>query len=423
MTDVAAVATPPVSLGPEVTARLDVLGHCDIALGVLTYNNAETLGPLLQAALTGIEKHFAGQRAVLVNADADSADDTRAVVAAAGLAAVTIPHDAPAGERVSVPFHGVPGRRAAMRQTLAAAQRLGARVLVLLEADLVSMEPEWMRLLVEPVLEAGADLVSPVYARHRYDSTITNLVLAPLVRALFARRVQRPLAGQQAFSAPLVEHLLGHPGWETVGRDTSDLWMLGTAIADGFALWEAWLGRRVVRSRTRTTDLPAMVAQTLGSTFTLMDHHPGLWTETHGSEPLPAVGRAVPPSVTPVEVDVGRMIEAFTLGLRDLTGIWEQILAPETMGEVLGLEASAGARLRFPDELWARIVYDFGLAHHYNVVHREHLLRSLVPLYLGRTAAFVLATREGSAEASESATEAVGAAFENQKPYLVERWR
>ena len=82
-----------------------------------------------------------------------------------------------------------------------------------------------------------------------------------------------------------------------------------------------------------------------------------------------------------------------------------------------------GDRMRFPDDLWARVVYDFALGHHYSVVHRDHLLRSLTPLYLGRTAAFVLATREVDAAASEGRLDMVGAAFERQKPYLVEHWR
>jgi hypothetical protein len=120
-------------------------------------------------------------------------------------------------------------------------------------------------------------------------------------------------------------------------------------------------------------------------------------------------------------VDVEGMREAFSLGARDLSGIWEAILAPETLAEVLALDA--GGRLTFPDDLWARVVYDFALGHHYSVVHRDHLLRSLTPLYLGRTAAFVLSTGAASAAASQAQLDAVGAAFERQKPYLVEHWR
>jgi hypothetical protein len=201
----------------------------------------------------------------------------------------------------------------------------------------------------------------------------------------------------------------------------SDLWITGTAIADGFVVWEAWLGRHEVRSRTRATDLPAMLAQTLGAAFTVMERHGDLWLEVHGSEPIPAVGEAQLPGVEPVTVDVEGMQEAFRQGARDLSPIWELILGSDTLAEVLALGGSG--RLRFPDDLWARVVYDFALGHHYSVVHRDHLLRSLAPLYLGRTAAFVLASQTAGADVSQAQLDAVAAAFERQKPYLVEHWR
>jgi hypothetical protein len=199
------------------------------------------------------------------------------------------------------------------------------------------------------------------------------------------------------------------------------VWILGTAIADGFSVWETWLGPRVIRSRTRTTDLPAMLAQTLGAAFTVMERHVDLWLEVRGSEPIPLVGEPTPPGVEPMTVDVDGMLEAFRLGVRDLTPIWELVLAPDTLADVLTLES--GGRIRFPDDLWARVVYDFALGHHYSVVHRDHLLRSLTPLYLGRTAAFVTATRTLGASATQTQLDLVAAAFERQKPYLVEHWR
>jgi hypothetical protein len=198
---------------------------------------------------------------------------------------------------------------------------------------------------------------------------------------------------------------------------------VGTAIADGFSVWEVPLGAYRVQSATRSHDLPTMVAQSLGAVFTVMDRHGDLWLETRGSEPVPGYGD-LPPSLTePLDVDVERMIEACRLGLRDLTTIWEHIMTAETLGDVLTLGVSDPARFRFPDDLWARVVYDFALGHHYGVVHREHLLRSLVPLYLGRTAAFIVATRGRNAAFTEAQVDAVGAAFERQKSYLVERWR
>ena len=404
-----------------VRATVDRLAPVDLAVGLLTYNNAETLGGILDAVATGIARHFSSTRVALVAADAGSSDGTRERVAGTALPALVVQHEAPAGERVAVPFHGVPGRGAALRTTFDIAQRLGAKALVLLEADAVSVTPEWIQHLAAPVLDGKADFVAPAYARHRWEGTITRLLLSPLVRALYGRRLQQPFGGQQALSARLIEHLLIHPKWSWTGSDVHDLWITGTAIAAGFSVWEACLGRHLVRSRTRTTDLPAMLAQTLGAAFTVMERHGDLWLEVRGSEPIPVVGEPAPVGVEPMTVDVDGMQEAFRLGVRDLTSIWELILAPETLADVLTLDS--GGSMRFPDDLWARVVYEFALGHHYSVVHRDHLLRSLTPLYLGRTAAFVTATRTLGVAASQTQLDLVGAAFERQKPYLVEHWR
>jgi hypothetical protein len=415
----AADARPAAAPLDEQLARL---GSAEIVVCLLTYDNAATVPAVVTAVRAGLAQHFGGVPAALINADAGSSDGTPERVAAGGLPTLLARHEAPAAERVAVPFHGVPGRGAALRLALSTARRLGARVVLVLEADVTTVTDEWIARLARPVWEDKADLVLPAYTRHRWDGTITNLLLAPLVRALYGRRLRQPLPGTQAMSGRLVEHLMAYPTWGR-GRDAIDLWIVGTAVADGFSVREAWLGRRRVESRTRSADLPSMVAQALGEVFTVMAHHQDLWLEVRGSEPVPTLGAPAPPDTSPMAVDVERMIAGFRQGLRDLGRIWEHILAPETMGEVLALDASGTAGLRFPDDLWARVVYDFALGYHYGVVHREHLLRSLVPLYLGRTAAFVLATAGRDAAATEAALESVGLAFEQQKPYLVARWR
>lgn len=407
-------------LSEAAVAPADRLAPVDLAVGLLTFNNAETIDGVLAVAAGGVER-LAGVRAALIVADAGSSDDTRERAAASAIPSVVVEHEAPAGERVAVPFHGVPGRGAALRAAFTVAQRLRARALVLLEADAVSATPEWIERLAGPVLEDKADFVTAAYARHRYEGTISRLVLGPLVRALYGRRLHHPFGGQQALSARLIEHLLIHPKWSWTGADVSDLWITGTAIADGFGVWEAWLGPHQVSSRTRAIDLPAMIAQTVGAAFTVMERHGDLWLEVRGSEPIPAVGEPIPPGVDPMTVDVELMQEAFRQGARDLTSIWELILAPETLAEVLALDGEGP--LRFPDDLWARVVYDFALGHHYSVVHRDHLLRSLTPLYLGRTAAFVLATRTAGVAATQAQLDGVASAFERQKGYLVEHWR
>ncbi|MBI1734132.1 MAG: glycosyl transferase family 2 [Candidatus Rokubacteria bacterium] len=411
-----------VELGGEVEAALERLRPRDIAIALLTYNNAGTVKAIVEAAAAGVAL-LEGSTALVIDADAGSSDATREIIAAGGLPVVHVEHPAPLAERLTVPFHGVPGRGSALAVAFTAAHRVGARALVVLEADVTSLTPEWVARLARPVLEEKADFVSPAYARHRYEGTITNLLLAPLIRALYGRRLRQPFGGQQAFSARLVEHLLVHPRWGGWKREIADIWILGTAVADGFSVWEAWLGRRTVRSATRSTDLPTMVAQTLGGIFAVMHAHEDLWLEVRGSEPVPEVGAAERPGTDPARADVARMLDGFRRGVRDLLTVWEHVLAPETLGDVLGLDTVAADRFRFPNDLWARVVYDFALGYHYDVVHRDHLLRSLVPLYLGRTAAFVMEAEPRSAEGTEALLERVAEAFERQKPYLTERWR
>ena len=68
------------------------------------------------------------------------------------------------------------------------------------------------------------------------------------------------------------------------------------------------------------------------------------------------------------------------------------------------------------------MVYDFAIAYHKGRVHRDHLLKSMIPLYLGQVASFVKENQESSAEQVEESVESLCRVFEKMKPYLVEHW-
>lgn len=75
-----------------------------------------------------------------------------------------------------------------------------------------------------------------------------------------------------------------------------------------------------------------------------------------------------------------------------------------------------------PDELWVHVIYEFASAFHRRALDRDHLMQSLVPLYLGRTASFVLEVRESSALEVEERIEQLCGVFEAEKPYLLQHW-
>ena len=99
----------------------------------------------------------------------------------------------------------------------------------------------------------------------------------------------------------------------------------------------------------------------------------------------------------------------------------EALPLPRKDGRILFLGAEPGFRL--PDDLWARIVYDFALAHRLRIMNRDHLLRAMTPVYLAWVASYTLEVGTAAPTAIEYRLERLGAAFESQKPYLVSRWR
>jgi len=413
-------------LSPEIQQQLSGIGSADVVIGIPSYNSAQTIGPVLEAIRAGLSKYFLHARVVLVNSDAGSTDGTPALIAGAEweVARVLARHESPPGERVAIPYHGIPGRAAAQRTVLEAAAQLEAKACALVGPDYASMTPDWIDLLLRPVLEEGYDYVAPLYQRHRYDGTLTNGLISPLIRAVFGKRIRHPVGGQNGLSGRLVGHLCAQKVWGMdATRQGVDLWMTATAVTAGFQVCEAWLGPCVIESQGRAADLSTTFAQAVGSAFALLDQTADAWGDIRGSAPVPVVGTALPLRVEPVELNGPGMIRAFRLGLKDLLPLWEQVLSPDTLAEVLSLGPLPDEAFRFPHDLWARVVYDFALGYHFRTLHRHHLLRSLVPLYLGRTATFIQNTLKGGARETEIWVERSCLAFERQKAYLVERWR
>jgi hypothetical protein len=122
-------------------------------------------------------------------------------------------------------------------------------------------------------------------------------------------------------------------------------------------------------------------------------------------------------------VDVGRLLNSFQLGTRDLQEIWGLVLPPATLFELRKLSRLAPEQFQLPDELWVRIVYDFALAHRLRTINRDHLLRSMTPLYLGWVASHAREVETADAAAVEERLEGLSIAYEVGKPYLLSRWR
>ena len=197
--------------------------------------------------------------------------------------------------------------------------------------------------------------------------------------------------------------------------------MTTTALAEGFKVCQAYLGAKIHDAKDPGADLSAMLMQVVSSVFDLMETYSSEWVKVKCSEPVPYFGFEYSVGLDPVVVNTQRMVDNFRQAVRDLSPIWEDILEAGTLGSVR--EIAGTEPHRFPDEVWASVVYDFALAYHRRVMSPDHLLGSLTPLYLGRTAAFVLDTTEAGSDEVEERIEALACAYEAGKERFVERWQ
>ena len=407
-------------LADDVRAAAGRIGTADLVVGLATAGKSSAVATVGDAVRAGLEAHFAGQVAAVVHVDQTATDETTAALAAA-LGPVRLVRATGAGHAAD----GALDWAQAVRTVLTLGRMLEARALVMLNADLGSTTADWIRALATPVLKEDLGLVLPIYHRHRYDGTLTQALVVPLMRSLFGRQMAHPLAEEFACSGALADAALAQPVWDTdLGRHGLEFWLPAAAIERGFTVGQAVLGPRTVAA---TTQPPAPLGRTVGrvagALFALAEQSESYWLDIRGSEPVATFGTPPEPLPGGPAVDPSLMQIGFVQGVRDLLPVWERILAPENLGEVLELSDRPLERFRFPDRLWARVVYDFLLAYRARVVDRSHAAQSLAPLYLGRAASVVLETRTRPPAALHLSATRLGGMFEEDKPYLVDRWR
>ncbi len=413
----------------EALRAAEAIRQADIVIGIPSYNNSRTIGHVTRAACAGVAKYFPHLKSVIVNSDGGSTDGTAEAVLGARVedAHLLMLSTPMAGaQRLSFPYHGIPGKGSAFRLIFQMAERLGARACAVVDSDLRSITPEWIDLLLRPVLLADFDFVAPYYHRHKYDGTITNSIVYPLTRALYGLRVRQPIGGEFGISGKLVARYLEREDWETdVARYGIDIWMTTIAIAEGYRVCQSFLGAKLHDAKDPGADLSDMLHQVVGSVFALMEEYEPVWIRRTGSAPADLFGFRYDVGLDPIEVNLERMLAAFRRGCQELAEVWGQALAPETYARVRGLgceSAHGAAGFRMEDELWVRVVMDFACAYRHRRLARGHLLRSLTALYLARVASFVLETRTLLSSQVEERIERVCRLFEDEKPYLVSRW-
>jgi hypothetical protein len=205
-----------------------------------------------------------------------------------------------------------------------------------------------------------------------------------------------------------------------VNQGDTLLWTINEATAAGMTIDEIDVGPREL-PQPPDPDLNAVLPFITGSLFSDIDAKAAYWQRPRVT---PAARKTIPAeqrAPTDASAEVASMLQGFRLAYSNLQEIWGLVLSPNSMLGLKRLSLIDAAAFRMPEHLWARIVYDFLIAYRLRTINRGHLLGALIPLYLAWVAGHINTIASGSDP--ERHIEALAAAFEADKPYLVGRWR
>jgi hypothetical protein len=314
------------------------------------------------------------------------------------------------------------------RAVYSISQRLAARACAVIASDPSTVTAEWVSGLLQPAMDEQIaeqyDLIAPCYTRHRFRGLINRSIIYPLFRALYGKQVRNPLGPDFGASRRLIDKIVPPAGASGLAgtRIHPVASVTAEAVATGMQICQSNLGLRIYAT-TDWGNLSGIFPQILGPLFADVERHASVWQRLRASQPVPEFGQPAYASNHDGAVDVSRLIESFQLGTRNLEEVWGLVLPPSTLVELRRMARSGVGNFRMPDELWARIVYDFALGHRLRTINRDHLLRAITPLYLGWVASYAIELENADPGAVERRLENLCLAYENAKSYFVSRWR
>jgi glycosyltransferase involved in cell wall biosynthesis len=369
----------------QIVENPERIKRAEIVVGIPSFKEADSIGHVVSKVDQGLTRFFEKKNSVIINVDNFSPDGTK---------------DAFLNTKSRTPklycstAKGVRGKGRNIKNLFQAGVELGAKAILMVDADLKSITPDWVQYFTEPIY-MGYDYVIPIYVRHKYDGTITNNITYPLTRVLYGLRTRQPIAGDFCFSGRLARAFLTEKTWNrNVSEFGIDIWMTTIAIARGFNVCQTFLGApKSHRAKDPSGHLGPMFYQVVGTLFDLA-----------------------------VDVNEENLLIHFKKGSRKYGKIWKKVIAEINLEDLLQNIYRDVKDVIFPADLWARILFDYIVAYRDKLAARDQLLLSLIPIYFLRTLGFINGTRELDTKEAEDYLDIECRKMEEEKYYLIAKW-
>lgn len=366
----------------EITFEGREVDSANVVVGVPSLNEENTIANVVEQVAAGLKKYFPNRRAVIANVDNASTDDTRKNFLEAETGHCSKVY-------ISTP-EGTKGKGRNFHNLFEFVDHVRAEAVVVVDADLTSIQPEWMVKFLTPVLESGCDFVTPFYRRHPYDGTITNNLCYPITYALNKYDVRQPIGGDFAFSGQMADYWLKENWYECTMQYGIDIFLTTTSIYKGGKIGITHLGKKA--HKPSAPNLLPMFQEVCKSLFNLLDDDREIREQLPEEIRIP--DRYFPPTGDQANFpELSVDTEAIAVRIEDtyddygeyIPEFFEQELAEK----VISMIEQEDYQLH--REIWVEVLIQAITSYLEN--RDERIVQALLPLYFMRQISFIRKTR------------------------------
>ena len=382
----------------------------EFIVGIPSYNEADAIPYVTRQIDKGLSAYFKKMKTLIVNVDNNSPDDTRGAFLST---------------QTQTPKHyittprGMRGKGNNFLNLFRFADNFKDTLkgVVVVDADLRSITPEWPKYLAEPLLK-GYDYALPFYSRHQFDGSITNHICYPLLYGLLGQDIRQPIGGEFGFSPALMEYWLTQKWTRTTRRYGVDIFMTLNAILGKFKIAEVGLGAKV--HKASAPKLGPMFTQVVTTLFEFLVSTKNTWLYGPVTEPKPktrfGLKKLDPPQE--LEIDIRQLKENLRLQYNQRERLIRKYLNEYSvmhLGNMFLQDYYNIDTLMWTQDVYQLLfTYDMGSSR-----VKKEVIEALKPLYFGRSVTFDYLTWRYNIKYAEEAILAQAKAFASQKPYVM----
>ena len=399
------------SLDSEIVNKCHEIGPIDIMVGVLCKNVESTVLSVLNTINEGLYRHFPDYNLAIVVSKAPSSDHTDEAIDL--FQPYKNIHTIVTDDMISG------GKGSGVMTIFEIAHEAQAKCVVLMDGDLLSIQPSWIQTIANPVVYGRADLTVPYYIRDKNDGVITNNLVYPFTRSLYGIDIRQPIAGEFALSKHLYETLRNHP---LLPPDFGiDIFIVTTAAAEGYYVKEGLFSLKIHESTTHYLEpekfLIPMFRKVTGSMFELAKYYeqywkkkPDRWQPKHHRE-------CFSQHPIPVNINIEEMKKSFHQEFMSNKEYMKKYLPEDLIAHVDHVVTDGE---RFDANLWAKIVYQYASSfkHLDSDADKYTLLDTLKTLWLGRFVSYAHQVQDMDINEAEIIIQKQAEIFEEQFDYL-----